>query len=365
MPAAVPQAGGGASQIEGVACEWCDREVVWRVRGIRDGPPPPPARPPRSWCWSSSACPSLACLRPRRRSPPTASPTASPPRAPARTTCSATSTSRTGCSVTSRAMPRSPARRSAKTNDAARRHQRRPATGAQGDPPGQRRRCGQGPGAPRRPTGHSCSSWIPTLDVLEQEIEQGAEELDARRAALGARLADAYRTQNTSLLEQVIDSGSFTDVLSDASAYLAYGDQDAQMATRDRATTRRRSTPCAPSPRPPDIAPTSCAGRPRTRRSTCMPRRPRSPRPRPSSTGWRRRPRRIQRRQLAKAHKIAANQRQARAYIRRHQAAERKLKNQIAGLLRAGAAQGKPRRPVALGRRQRQRPLRVAGRRAP
>ena len=69
-----------------------------------------------------------------------------------------------------------------------------------------------------------------TLDMLEQEIQQGSDELDARRAALGARLADAYRSQGTSLLEQVIDSGSFTDVVSNASAYLAYGDQDAQLA---------------------------------------------------------------------------------------------------------------------------------------
>ncbi len=69
-----------------------------------------------------------------------------------------------------------------------------------------------------------------TLDLLEQEIQQGSDELDARRAALGARLADAYRSQGTSLLEQVLDSGSFTDVVSNASAYLAYGDQDAQLA---------------------------------------------------------------------------------------------------------------------------------------
>ncbi len=69
-----------------------------------------------------------------------------------------------------------------------------------------------------------------TLDLLEQEISQGAEELEARREALGQRLADAYRTSNTSLLEQVLAADSFADVLSDSSAYLAYSEQDSQMA---------------------------------------------------------------------------------------------------------------------------------------
>jgi murein DD-endopeptidase MepM/ murein hydrolase activator NlpD len=69
-----------------------------------------------------------------------------------------------------------------------------------------------------------------TLSLLEQEIAAGSDELDARRRLLGARLAEAYRTQNTSLLEQLFGAGSFTDVLSDASAYLAFGDQDALLA---------------------------------------------------------------------------------------------------------------------------------------
>ena len=68
------------------------------------------------------------------------------------------------------------------------------------------------------------------LGLLESEISQGSDELEARRRLLGQRLAEAYRSQNTSLLEQVFTSASFTDVLTQASAYLAYGDQDAQLA---------------------------------------------------------------------------------------------------------------------------------------
>jgi len=69
-----------------------------------------------------------------------------------------------------------------------------------------------------------------TLSLLEGQIEQGSEDLEAQREALGARLADAYRSQQTTLLEQVLSSSSFTDVLSQASAYLSLGQQDANMA---------------------------------------------------------------------------------------------------------------------------------------
>ena len=69
-----------------------------------------------------------------------------------------------------------------------------------------------------------------TLGLLEQELASGEQDLEARRQALGQRLAEAYRTENTTLLEQVFTAGTFSDVLSEASAYLAYGDQDAQLA---------------------------------------------------------------------------------------------------------------------------------------
>jgi murein DD-endopeptidase MepM/ murein hydrolase activator NlpD len=69
-----------------------------------------------------------------------------------------------------------------------------------------------------------------TLSLLEGQIAQGTDDLQAQQRALGQHLADAYRTQGTSLIDQLLSSGSFTDVLSTTSAYLAYGDQDVELA---------------------------------------------------------------------------------------------------------------------------------------
>ena len=69
-----------------------------------------------------------------------------------------------------------------------------------------------------------------TLSLLEDQIAQGQQDLQARQRELGQRLADAYRTQQTSLLEQVLASGSFTDVLTNASAYISFGQEDAALA---------------------------------------------------------------------------------------------------------------------------------------
>jgi murein DD-endopeptidase MepM/ murein hydrolase activator NlpD len=69
-----------------------------------------------------------------------------------------------------------------------------------------------------------------TLGLLEQELANGEDDLKARRQALGRRLAEAHRAENTTLLEQVFTAESFSDVLTDTSAYLSYGDQDAQLA---------------------------------------------------------------------------------------------------------------------------------------
>ncbi len=69
-----------------------------------------------------------------------------------------------------------------------------------------------------------------TLSLLEDQISQGQQDLQARQRELGQRLADAYRTQQTSLLEQVLSSGSFTDVLTNASAYVSFGQEDADLA---------------------------------------------------------------------------------------------------------------------------------------
>jgi murein DD-endopeptidase MepM/ murein hydrolase activator NlpD len=69
-----------------------------------------------------------------------------------------------------------------------------------------------------------------TLGLLEQELANGEADLTLRRQALGRRLAEAHRAESTTLLEQVFTAESFSDVLTDTSAYLAYGDQDAQLA---------------------------------------------------------------------------------------------------------------------------------------
>jgi murein DD-endopeptidase MepM/ murein hydrolase activator NlpD len=69
-----------------------------------------------------------------------------------------------------------------------------------------------------------------TLGLLEQELANGEADLKARREAMLLRFAEAYRSENTSLIEQVFTADSFSDVLTDTSAYLSYGEQDAQLA---------------------------------------------------------------------------------------------------------------------------------------
>jgi murein DD-endopeptidase MepM/ murein hydrolase activator NlpD len=69
-----------------------------------------------------------------------------------------------------------------------------------------------------------------TLDVLNDQLSQAQDDLLARRRLLAQRLAEAYRVQQTSLLEQVITADSFTDVLAEVSSHLRFGDQDAQLA---------------------------------------------------------------------------------------------------------------------------------------
>ncbi|MFI5262398.1 MAG: murein hydrolase activator EnvC family protein [Candidatus Limnocylindrales bacterium] len=70
-----------------------------------------------------------------------------------------------------------------------------------------------------------------TLGILDNEQQQAQDELAARRRLLASRLAQAYQTQQTSLLEQLLSADSFTTVLSQVSDYLSQGDQDAALAT--------------------------------------------------------------------------------------------------------------------------------------
>jgi peptidoglycan hydrolase CwlO-like protein len=80
-----------------------------------------------------------------------------------------------------------------------------------------------------------------TLNILQDELDHGERDLADRRRLLGARLAEAYRTQQTSLLEQVLSNDSLTDVFSDVDSFLRFGDQDKQLAAqieRDQVAVR-------------------------------------------------------------------------------------------------------------------------------
>ncbi len=68
------------------------------------------------------------------------------------------------------------------------------------------------------------------LGILQEEVVQADEDLVERRRLLAQRLAEAYRIQQTSLLEQIITARSFSDVLVDVGSHLRFGDQDAQLA---------------------------------------------------------------------------------------------------------------------------------------
>jgi murein DD-endopeptidase MepM/ murein hydrolase activator NlpD len=71
-----------------------------------------------------------------------------------------------------------------------------------------------------------------TLGILQNELDARRADLQTRKRLLAARLAEAYRTQQTSLLQQVLTSESLTSVLNDVGNYLSVGDQDAQLASQ-------------------------------------------------------------------------------------------------------------------------------------
>jgi len=86
-----------------------------------------------------------------------------------------------------------------------------------------------------------------TVNLLESDIAQGEQDLETRKGVLGERLAEAYRTGQTSLLEQILDSSSFADVVTDMDAHLRFGDLDVELAReieadQDRLDSLRRLT---------------------------------------------------------------------------------------------------------------------------
>jgi murein DD-endopeptidase MepM/ murein hydrolase activator NlpD len=77
-----------------------------------------------------------------------------------------------------------------------------------------------------------------TLGLLTEQVAQSEADLADRKRILAQRLQEAYRAQQTSLLEQILAADSFTEVLTDVGSQLAFGDQDAELAAdieRDQA----------------------------------------------------------------------------------------------------------------------------------
>lgn len=70
------------------------------------------------------------------------------------------------------------------------------------------------------------------LADLQAQADRKRVELDARKTALADRIRVAYNTDRTSLLETILSSSTFTDVLSEVSYHLDLAAQDRQLAER-------------------------------------------------------------------------------------------------------------------------------------
>jgi murein DD-endopeptidase MepM/ murein hydrolase activator NlpD len=188
-----------------------------------------------------------------------------------------------------------------------------------------------------------------TLGMLDLEIDQGAEDLDARRQAFGRRLADSERTQQTSLLEQVLVGDSFTDVLTNASAYEAYAEQDAEEAQRIEqdqvALDSMRALQAATRHRTDQLrrAADEAAAELRARRTDLNA-------AKAKARQLERKVKALKKRQLAKARTIARNRTQAAAIAEEHARAQRKLDQHIKGLVREAQRRAEARRRAAARR---------------
>ena len=74
--------------------------------------------------------------------------------------------------------------------------------------------------------------------AIEEEQAEKAEELRQRKALLAARVREAYRTDRTPLVQTILSSGTFTDLLQDVGSYLDFGVQDRALAGRIEADAR-------------------------------------------------------------------------------------------------------------------------------
>jgi len=68
--------------------------------------------------------------------------------------------------------------------------------------------------------------------ALGEEQADKARELADRKAMLAARVREAYRTDRTPLIQQLLAAGSIADVLQDVGSYMDLGGQDQAMAER-------------------------------------------------------------------------------------------------------------------------------------
>ncbi len=68
--------------------------------------------------------------------------------------------------------------------------------------------------------------------ALGQEQADKTRELADRKSMLAARVREAYRTDRTPLIQQLLAAGSIADVLQDVGSYLDLGGQDQAIATQ-------------------------------------------------------------------------------------------------------------------------------------
>ena len=68
------------------------------------------------------------------------------------------------------------------------------------------------------------------LVTLGQEQAEKAQELADRKSMLAARVREAYVTDRTPLIQQLLAAGSIADVLQDVGSYLDFGTQDEAIA---------------------------------------------------------------------------------------------------------------------------------------
>jgi murein DD-endopeptidase MepM/ murein hydrolase activator NlpD len=81
-----------------------------------------------------------------------------------------------------------------------------------------------------------------SLSALESKLTAGEQLLADQRATLASHIADAYMTQQTTLLEQLLSARSLADVLADVGYYLRIGDQDAALAAKIQADQQALQT---------------------------------------------------------------------------------------------------------------------------